>query len=446
MLLSVSPEQVKQIIPDANSEKAAKKLAKIKDWNNISGSDDQWIWGEITGSAIYQSAVFLPELKCECSCPSFKRPCKHALALLWVYAENQDQFSIQADENAIPERVQKWREKKSKSVEKKEKAADKPVDEEARAKRQQAREKKMQDGIETLQIWLNDVADMGLARLRQQRNDQFKEISSRLVDAQAAGLNSYIDELSSALYQQDWQRLSAFWLAKLQLAVNLWQNRTQLPEGLQEEIKQLFGVNLASDAWDKIPNQTLNVYALGQITAALNSGKGSYRRQWLWDAEKLQDYLLLDFEISPYTSFGMTLPYQRQIPLNAKFYPVASQQRIRVDDFTVLNGLEMTKVSPQGLGGFAELLIRYAEGLKLNPLQSVRFFWLNDLRLVKHEKNIYLIDQQQQMIGLEPKKINFTELWYLVAHEHFDAGVEWDGLNLRLISIAQGGHFECLTH
>lgn len=118
MLLTITAEQAEQVIPDANSAKAAKKLAKFKDWNNIAGSEDQWIWGEITGSAIYQSAVFLPELKFECSCPSFKRPCKHALALLLVYIENQDQFSIQADESLIPERVQKWRDKKAKALDK----------------------------------------------------------------------------------------------------------------------------------------------------------------------------------------------------------------------------------------------------------------------------------------------------------------------------------------
>lgn len=113
MLLTIQSDQVEQIIPDASSAKSAKKLAKFEAWNNISGSTDQWIWGEIQGSAIYQSAVFLPELKCECSCPSFKRPCKHALALLFVYTEYQDKFTVQSDEQSIPDRVQKWRDKKT---------------------------------------------------------------------------------------------------------------------------------------------------------------------------------------------------------------------------------------------------------------------------------------------------------------------------------------------
>ena len=73
MLLTIQLDQIQQIIPDTNSEKAAKKLAKMNDWNNKGASADQWVWAEIKGSAIYQSAIFLPQLKCECSCPSFKR-------------------------------------------------------------------------------------------------------------------------------------------------------------------------------------------------------------------------------------------------------------------------------------------------------------------------------------------------------------------------------------
>lgn len=445
MLLTIQPEQAEQIIPDANSAKAAKKLAKFKDWNNIAGSEDQWVWGEITGSAIYQSAIFLPELKCECSCPSFKRPCKHALALLLVYVENKDQFSIQTDQALIPERVQKWRDKKAKVLDKKEKVADKPIDEEARAKRQASREKKMQEGMEALQTWLIDIANLGLARLRQ-HNDSIKQMAGRLVDAQAAGVNVFLDELSSALYQEDWQQRSQFWLAKLQVTVSLWQNRYQLPDGLNQELKQFLGINLPNDVWDHIPNQNLTVYALGQVTESLNQRNGRYRRQWLWDSEELQDYLQLDFEIPPYTSFEVTLPYQKIIPLAVKFYPAARPHRVRIGDFSTVNQNVVDKISPKGLSGFDVLYTRYAEGLKANPLQGIRFFWLNDLRLIKQDTTVYLVDQQHQMIALDSRQLNYTELWFTVAYEPFDAGLEWDGLNMRLISIAQRGYFECLSN
>lgn len=443
MLLTIQSDQVEQIIPDASSVKSAKKLAKFEAWNNISGSTDQWIWGEIQGSAIYQSAVFLPELKCECSCPSFKRPCKHALALLFVYTEYQDKFTVQSDEQSIPDRVQKWRDKKTKTLEKKENKIDKPIDEEARAKRQLAREKKMDAGIEALQTWLNDVVTMGLGRLRQQQHEKFRDIQSRLVDAQVAGLVSYLDEFSSALYQSNWQMQSSFWIAKLQTAVHLWQNRQQLKPELYEELKQLFGVNLPTDAWDNISAQILHIYALGQVTQELVNTRGRYRRQWLWDSQNLRDYLLLDFEIPPYSNFGLTLPFQKQLALNAKLYPVVSQQRLRLEDNLMsFNDLSLTLVAPKGFENFDQAFTQYANGLKQYPLQLVRFFWLEQLRLVKQDKVIYLVDQDQKMCEIEIKQ--FVELWFLVGNEPFSAGVEWNGLQLKLVSIWQGGHFECL--
>lgn len=443
MLLTIQSDQVEQIIPDASSVKSAKKLAKFEAWNNISGSTDQWIWGEIQGSAIYQSAVFLPELKCECSCPSFKRPCKHALALLFVYTEYQDKFTVQSDEQSIPDRVQKWRDKKTKTLEKKENKIDKPIDEEARAKRQLAREKKMDAGIEALQTWLNDVVTMGLGRLRQQQHEKFRDIQSRLVDAQVAGLVSYLDEFSSALYQSNWQMQSSFWIAKLQTTVHLWQNRQQLKPELYEELKQLFGVNLPTDAWDNISAQILHIYALGQVTQELVNTRGRYRRQWLWDSQNLRDYLLLDFEIPPYSNFGLTLPFQKQLALNAKLYPVVSQQRLRLEDNLMsFNDLSLTLVAPKGFENFDQAFTQYANGLKQYPLQLVRFFWLEQLRLVKQDKVIYLVDQDQKMCEIEIKQ--FVELWFLVGNEPFSAGVEWNGLQLKLVSIWQGGHFECL--
>ena len=443
MLLTIQSDQVEQIIPDASSAKSAKKLAKFEAWNNISGSTDQWIWGEIQGSAIYQSAIFLPELKCECSCPSFKRPCKHALALLFVYTEYQDKFIVQSDEQSIPDRVQKWRDKKTKTLEKKENKIDKPIDEEARAKRQLAREKKMDAGIEALQTWLNDVVTMGLGRLRQQQHEKFRDIQSRLVDAQVAGLVSYLDEFSSALYQSNWQMQSSFWLAKLQTAVHLWQNRQQLQPELCEEVKQLFGVNLPTDVWDNISAQMLHVYALGQVTQELVNTRGRYRRQWLWDSQNLRDYLILDFEIPPYSNFGLTLPFQKQLALNAKLYPVVSQQRLRLEDNLMsFNDLSLTLVAPKGFENFDQAFTQYANGLKQYPLQLVRFFWLEQLRLVKQDKVIYLVDQDQKMCEIEIKQ--FVELWFLVGTEPFSAGVEWNGLQLKLVSIWQGGHFECL--
>lgn len=171
--------------------------------------------------------------------------------------------------------------------------------------------------------------------------------------------------------------------------------------------------------------------------------RGRYRRQWLWDSQNLRDYLLLDFEIPPYSNFGLTLPFQKQLALNAKLYPVVSQQRLRLEDNLMsFNDLSLTLVAPKGFENFDQAFTQYANGLKQYPLQLVRFFWLEQLRLVKKDKVIYLVDQDQKMCEIEIKQ--FVELWFLVGNEPFSAGVEWNGLQLKLVSIWQGGHFECL--
>ncbi len=448
MLLTIQLDQIQQIIPDTNSEKAAKKLAKMNDWNNKGASADQWVWAEIKGSAIYQSAIFLPQLKCECSCPSFKRPCKHALALLMVYQEHPQEFHIQEDETQFPERVTKWRDKLTQSTEKKAEKANKPVDEAARAKRQESRDKKIDQGIEALQLWLKDVVNLGLGEVRSQSGRQFfHEISSRLVDAQAAGLNVWIDELSSSLYQANWQQQSAFWLARLYLIAELWQKREQLSEDLQQELRQLMGINLASDFWATQATEELQVSVLASTTHPLQQSKGNFRRQWLWDEKTLTDHLILDFDIAPHTRYGITLPSQHSFKLKAQRYPGVAQQRLKLADNLMLNEIDAIKIEqqpPQGFASFEAALAKHAEKLIQNPMHLTSFWWMNPVRLSQKDERYFLIDATNHMMPIEFNTEQFTRLWMMVSNQPFYAGLEWNGLDLKLISLWQGAHYQCL--
>ncbi|WP_174493218.1 SWIM zinc finger family protein [Acinetobacter sp. Marseille-Q1623] len=448
MLLTIQPDQIQQIIPDANSEKAAKKLAKVNDWNNKGASTDQWVWAEIKGSAIYQSAIFLPQLKCECSCPSFKRPCKHALALLMVYQEHPAEFQIQEDETQFPERVTKWRDKLTQSTEKKAEKANKPVDEAARAKRQESRDKKIDQAIDALQLWLKDVVNLGLGEVRSQNGRQFfHEITSRLVDGQAAGINIWIDEFSSALYQPNWQQHSAFWLARLYLIAELWQKRAQLSLDLQQELRQLMGINLASDFWSSQSTEELQLSVLASRTQALQQSKGNFRRQWLWDEKTCTDYLILDFDIAPHTRYGLTLPSQHHFKLKAQRYPGVEQQRLKLAEQVTLNDIDAIKIEnkpPQGFVCFEDALAKHAEKLSHNPMHLTSFWWMNPVRLSQKDERYYLIDSTHHMMPIALSTDQFISLWMMVSNQPFYAGLEWNGLELQLISLWQGAHYQCL--
>ena len=83
-----SREQVIAAAPDASSVSAAQKLARPGPWSQA-GANDLLVWGQCQGSGKnpYQVSVDLAEPAYRCSCPSRKFPCKHALALLLLWAD-----------------------------------------------------------------------------------------------------------------------------------------------------------------------------------------------------------------------------------------------------------------------------------------------------------------------------------------------------------------------
>ena len=83
--MGLSLEQVLAFAPDARSAAAGEKLGTPASWQNLGGNDDAY-WGECKGSALYQVRVARADLAANCSCPSRKFPCKHALGLLVLAA------------------------------------------------------------------------------------------------------------------------------------------------------------------------------------------------------------------------------------------------------------------------------------------------------------------------------------------------------------------------
>src|SRR5687768_12992448 len=85
--MNYSPEQIIALAPDAASAKAGRGLATAGKWQNV-GQDERALWGECQGSGAkpYQTVIDLNEPAFKCSCPSRKFPCKHALGLFLLIA------------------------------------------------------------------------------------------------------------------------------------------------------------------------------------------------------------------------------------------------------------------------------------------------------------------------------------------------------------------------
>lgn len=87
--MSLTKERIADLAPDAKSIKVAEGLANVAFWKQTGITQDN-IWGLFQGSSAtpYQSHVDLKTARFDCSCPSRKRPCKHALALALIHAAN----------------------------------------------------------------------------------------------------------------------------------------------------------------------------------------------------------------------------------------------------------------------------------------------------------------------------------------------------------------------
>ncbi len=442
MLMSITAEQAQQVFPDANSQKAAKKLSRADDWKNKGASSQQWVWGEITGSAIYQSAIYLPELKFECSCPSFKRPCKHALGLLLCYVEHQGLFPLAAEDAALPERVQKWVEKKQKALKKAD--PDEPakeVDLEARAKRLAAREKKVDDGLQALQLWLQDLLRMGLAKARTENYQLFNQINARLTDAQAAGLIPWVDALQSALFSPHWQQDSLPWLGRLNLVVQLWQRRTRLGDALLAELKQVLGFNVPTDQLDALPVVTRAYWNMGIKLGELGNNKGRYRRQWLWQAETQQATMLLDFEIGGFSSFPLALPSGLLPQLSLQYYPSPTPMRARLainSPISAISPALPAGTQPQrAFATFSQALQQHAVRLEQNPLLLTDFWLLDPVHFLLQDDQLFVLDQHLQHLPAVCR--DNWGLLAVVGQEACLLAAEWDGQQLSVISVWQDG-------
>src|SRR4051794_38137246 len=128
---------IEGLAPDAASVTAARKLARPAPWSDA-GQDERTVWGlcKGSGSEPYQVQVDVTGPAYQCSCPSRKVPCKHALALL-----------LRAAGGAVPEASPpEWVGVASRPAPR---AAREPVrDPEAAARRAAEREERVAAGVE----------------------------------------------------------------------------------------------------------------------------------------------------------------------------------------------------------------------------------------------------------------------------------------------------------
>ncbi|WP_027482528.1 SWIM zinc finger family protein, partial [Deinococcus pimensis] len=105
-MAELTTDRILTLAPDAASAASARSLASPARWAALHADHDV-LWGHCQGSGKtpYLTSVDRAEPGAtRCTCPSRKFPCKHALALLLLRAQQPDAFGA----DPAPEPVRTW--------------------------------------------------------------------------------------------------------------------------------------------------------------------------------------------------------------------------------------------------------------------------------------------------------------------------------------------------
>jgi len=360
MSLALTRAQIIGLAPDAAAVGASQKLAHPAQWRSL-GRSAGAVWGECQGSALYRTQIALAELAVQCSCPSRKFPCKHALGLLLMAAEGFERIP----ELPEPEWVQSWQLARhsattGKAMRVRDKAK-KPVDAAAQAKRAERRHENILAGLDQLDVWLNDLVRQGLARVQGESWAFWDAQARRLVDAQAPGLASRVRALGERVGSHDnWPERLLDDLGQLALLSHAYRRLDRLAPPLAADVRRLVGITL--DQSEVLAHGATLEDEWHVLCDMIDDGERvRTQRAWLRGATSGQTALVLQF--TPLgTRFESALVTGTKLPARLAYWPSAAPQRALIVERTApaspLGAAPAGSDVESALAGYADLLAK----------------------------------------------------------------------------------------
>lgn len=322
------------LAPDASSAAAARPLASPGRWQSLGCCDEPAaVWGECPGSGKnpYLVTVELAGPAYQCSCPSRKFPCKHALSLLLLWAAGA------VPEAAAPERVTSWlgaraersERSRARSAQQAEKqaegeGADGLADPEAARRRAEQRDRRMAAGLAELRQWLTDQVRTGLAGTERTGYQVFDGLAARMVDAQVPGVASTARRLASvAVSGEGWHErlLEEYGL------LHLLATAARDPSGAGEPARSHLGLTTGKEDVLATPAVRDEWVVLGLRDAA--EDRLTSRRVWLHGRDSGRTALVLSYAVTGQALDSSLVPGTR-VEADLHFYPAATPLRALV--------------------------------------------------------------------------------------------------------------------
>jgi hypothetical protein len=430
-------EQVLALAPDASSAKAGKELATARKWLSL-GREGEAAWGECQGSgkSPYQAQIDLSEPAFRCTCPSRKFPCKHALGLFLILANQPGAFR----EEPAPAWVTEWLASRAQRAQQREQRqeerAAQPVDPSAQARRAAQRETRVAAGLQELERWLRDLVRRGLASAQGEPYSFWDAPAARLVDAQAPGLARQLREMAGIPSSgEGWQERLLDRLGRLHLLLEGYRRIETLPAETQADIRALIGWTQSQE--ELLAGQGLRDWwrVVGQRTE--EEDRLRVERTWLQGQASGRFALVLQFAPHgqvPERSLILGTVLDAELVFFPGAYPLRALVKRPFDLATSLDALP-------GQATITEAMKQYAEAVAHNPWLERFPMTLDTVTPLQRSGGWSVRDPEGRALPLSPR---FRQGWLLSAltggHRLAVFG-EWNGDYLQPLSLFAEGTF-----
>ena len=325
--------QVNSLAPDPASQKAGAKLGVPGPWSDTGFSEEaKLLWGDCKGSGSkpYQVTVSVSESDTayQCTCPSRKFPCKHALGLLLLWAAGTI-----ADQETLPPRVETWaaarQDRADKSAARSEqKAAKAAADPEAAARRSAQRHERVGHGLADLDRWLADQVAAGLSAPDAVTYFAVDPVAKRLVDAQAPGAAGRVRQLTAVRAGgDDWPDRLLGEFARLHLLCRAWSRLDDLPPAMQGTVRRRVGISVDTETVRREGERVADLwYVLGSRDR--QADKLTERRIWLRGLRSGRTAMLLAFgalQAAPTLALPVGTGYEAEMAFHGESLPLRAQ-------------------------------------------------------------------------------------------------------------------------
>ena len=339
-------EQVFALAPKPSSLAAVQPLAVTSRWVGA-GCDERAVWGRCTGGSAepYECAVDHVAVAVRCSCPSRVLPCKHALALLLLWARGQvaageaPAFAAAVVASAVAKAATQAAEVREVVV------VPAPVpsggeggdagsvappvfpDRDPHAGRDD-RVARMAAGLAELERWLDDRVRTGLADPALARYSTWDDLAARLIDAQVGGLANRVRRLAGVVgAHPDWHQQVLSELGALHLLATAGRQLGTLPSTLADSVAAAIGWQVRqADVLAGVPD-TDHWAVMGR--SDVREDRIEVRRLWLRGQASGRWAMMLSF-----AAYGQTLDTSMmvgtQVHADLMRYPGALGLRVLV--------------------------------------------------------------------------------------------------------------------